>query len=134
MLLAMLDAAVTRTIAAVWWAALLAAAAIALAAWRTPRRPLVRTRHGTPAMVIHTTTGMVAMAALQLGAMHAPAADALHAHALPGAGLTTPLAVGALVYAAFSLALARRARGVLDRVQAVAMGACVALMALPLFM
>jgi len=139
MLVAMLDAALTRLVAPVYWAALLLLAAMALAAWQRPRR-----RPGTPArpaapgrMTAHTGLGLVAMAALQLGMAHSPAAAgatiAESAHLHGGAGAGTPLTFlllgGALAYVALSTALAVRAHRALDRAQLLCMGGSVLLMA-----
>lgn len=133
MLVAMLDAALTRLVAPVYWAALLIASAMALAAWQRPRgrtsgaRP--RPRAG---MAVHTGLGLIAMAALELGMGHDPLAaanSAAHVHGGGGAVVTTLLLGGALAYAAFSGLLLARAHRSLDRAQLFCMGASVLLMA-----
>jgi len=135
MLIAMLDAALTRLVAPVYWAALLLAAAMAYAAWRRPRRPAAA-RSGSAVqgvMTTHTGLGLVAMAALQLGMAHGPAADAVTtAHAHGGSGswaLGALLLGGALAYTALSALLVARAHRLLDRAQLVCMGVSVLLMA-----
>jgi hypothetical protein len=134
MLLAMLDASVTRAVSPVYWAALLLVGAMAVALWRSPRRRRGRVmpRTGDDRMTLHTTLGMVAMAALQVG-MHGAAvtvAAGTHSHHGGGGLLQAALLAGAIAYAAFTVLLVRRAHGLLDRAQFVAMGASVALMAI----
>lgn len=134
MLSAMLDAAVTRVVAPVYWAALLIACAMALAAWQRPRRQgTSRPRsRAEAAMTVHTGLGLVAMAALQLGMAHEPvsaASASAHAHGSGGALLTALLLGGALAYAALSALLLVRAHRMLDRAQLICMGASVLLMA-----
>ncbi|WP_285136073.1 hypothetical protein [Microbacterium sp. lyk4-40-TSB-66] len=120
MLLAMLDAAVSGVVAPVFWTALLLVAALALAVWRRPRQ---RRAPRVPAlMTLHTTLGMVVMAALQLGmGGHAAA----HAH---GVALTPVLIVAVLGYVSLSVMAGRRMPALLDRAQIAAMAASVVLM------
>ncbi len=134
MLVAMLDAALTHAASNVVWATLLIGSAIALAALRSPRRR--RTRAAVAAasaevgMLVHTTVGMVAMAALQLSMLHSgTAAGAGHVHGAGRGLLDGLLIVGAIAYGVFSAVLAARAHTRLDRAQDVAMGASVCLMA-----
>lgn len=134
MLLAMLDAALTRLVAPVYWTVLLLACAMAFAAWRRPRRRGTSTRREDGGMTVHAAIGMVAMAGLQLGMMHEPAptaASAAHAHAHGGTGslLTVLLIGGALAYAALSAMLLVRAHRTLDRAQVACMGVSVMIMA-----
>ncbi|MDQ7879796.1 hypothetical protein Q9R08_17525 [Microbacterium sp. QXD-8] len=137
MLVAMLDAALTRLVAPVYWAALLIACAMALAAWRRPRgrrseaHPLPET-----GMAVHSGLGLIAMAALQLGmgydplAAASPAASAAaHGHGGGGGLLLAVLLGGALAYAVFSALLLVRAHRSLDRAQLACMGVSVVLMA-----
>ncbi len=126
MLAAMLDAALFGLLAPVYWMALLLAAALALAIWRSPRSP--RRTRVPAAMTLHTTLGLIAMAGLPL-AMGGHGAGAGHAH---GIALGPLLLVGALGYAALSVALMRRMRARLDRAQLGAMGLSVVLMAVAL--
>ena len=134
MLVAMLDAALTRLVAPVYWAALLIASAMALAAWQGPRgrrASAAQPRPGT-GMAVHTGLGLIAMAALQLGMGHDPlaaASAAAHGHEGGGAVLMTLLLGGALAYAAFSVLLLVRAHRPLDRAQLACMGVSVLLMA-----
>ena len=123
MLLAMLDAAVFGVVAPVWWTVLLLAAALGLGAWRRPRQRRVPR---VPAlMTLHTTLGMVVMAALQIG-MGAHGASTGHAH---GVSLTPFLLACAVGYAGLSVVAASRMPTRLDRAQIVAMAASVVLMA-----
>jgi hypothetical protein len=134
MLVAMLDAALTRLVAPVYWAALLIASAMALAAWQRPRgrnASAAQPRPGT-GMAVHTGLGLIAMAALQLGMGHDPLAAAsagAHGHEGGGALLLAVLLGGALAYAAFSALLLVRAHRPLDRAQLACMGVSVLLMA-----
>jgi hypothetical protein len=132
MLVAMLDAALTRLVAPVYWAAVLVAAAMTLAAWQRPRGRAA-SAHPRPraGMAVHTGLGLIAMAALELGMAHDPiATDATsHGHHGGGASLTLLLLCGALAYAAFSALLLTRAHRALDRAQLICMGVSVVLMA-----
>lgn len=124
MLLAMLDAALAGWVPPVYWTALLSAAAVGLAVWRRPRQ---RRAPRVPAlMTVHTTLGMVVMAALQVG-MGGHTAGAGHAH---GVGLIPFLLVVAAGYLGLSAVAARRMRTRLDRAQIVGMAASTGLMAL----
>lgn len=126
MLAAMLDAGLFGLLAPVYWTALLLGAALALAMWRSPRS---RRRTRVPAaMTMHTTLGLIAMAGLPL-AMGGHGTAAGHAH---GIALGPLLLVGALGYAALSVALMGRMRARLDRAQLGAMGLSVVLMAVAL--
>lgn len=134
MLAAMLDAVLSRIMAPVYWAALLVAAAMALAAWNSPRRRGPRPS-GRTGMDVHSALGLVAMAALQLGMPHGPSAGVLaavragHEHGGGGPLLTAVLLAGAVAYAVFSAALLTRSHRGLERAQLLCMGASVALMA-----
>jgi len=130
MLVAMLDAALTHAVPAVVWATVLIGSAIALAALRSPRRRRARRAPADIGMLVHTTVGMVAMAALQLSMLHAETATGGgHVHGV-GRGLLDGLLIGgSIAYAVFSAVLAARAHTRLDRAQDVAMGASVCLMA-----
>ena len=122
MLLAMLDAAVFGVVAPVGWTALLVAAALGLAIWRRPRQ---RRAPRVPAlMTLHTTLGMVVMAALQLG-MGGHGATIGHAH---GVALVPFLLVVAVGYAGLSTVAMTRMPARLDRTQIAAMAASVGLM------
>ncbi len=132
MLVAMLDAALTRLIAPVYWAALMVAAAMALAAWQRPRGRATSGHPRPPAgMAVHTGLGLIAMAALQLAMGHDPlsAGASAHGHHGGSASLMTLLLGGALAYAAFSALLLARAHRPLDRAQLICMGVSVVLMA-----
>ncbi|MFK4806269.1 hypothetical protein ACI3KX_10400 [Microbacterium sp. ZW CA_36] len=134
MLVAMLDAALTRLVAPVYWAALLIAAAMALAAWRRPRGRAASGTHPRPGvgMAVHTGLGLIAMAALQLSMGHDPVAAAgaaAHGHGGGGTLLLAVLLGGAVAYAAFSALLLARAHRSLDRAQLACMGVSVLLMA-----
>ncbi|MEZ3155601.1 hypothetical protein AB1K56_01620 [Microbacterium sp. BWR-S6Y] len=123
MLLAMVDAAVFGVVAPVYWTAVLLVAALALTVWRRPRQ---RRAPRVPAlMTLHTTLGMVVMAALQIG-MGAHGTSTGHAH---GVSLTPFLLAGAVGYAGLSVVAASRMPTRLDRAQIVAMAASVVLMA-----
>lgn len=121
MLLAMLDAAVFGVVAPVGWTALLVAAALGLAIWRRPRQR--RTPRVPALMTLHTTLGMVVMAALQLGMGGHTAA---HAH---GPALAPVLLVAVIGYTGLSVIAGRRMPARLDRAQIGAMAASVVLMA-----
>jgi len=124
MLVAMLDAAVFQVVAPVYWTILLLAAAVGLAIWRRPRQ---RRAPRVPAlMTLHTTLGMVVMAALQV-AMGAHAASTGHSH---GVALVPFLLAVAVGYAALSVVAMTRMPARLDRTQIAAMAASVGLMAL----
>ncbi|ALJ19456.1 hypothetical protein [Microbacterium sp. No. 7] len=133
MLAAMIDAAVTGLVAAVWWAALLVAGALALSAVRGRRRSAAAAMPGAAAMTMHAATGMIAMAALMIGM---PAAGALevaghsHGHGAPAIGTAGALLGASYVVA--SAVLAARTRVALDRAQYGAMAASVGLMSLAL--
>lgn len=135
MLAAMLDAVLTRFVAPVYWAAVLIGTAMALAAATSPRR-----RGASPGarggMGVHTTLGLIAMAALQLGMRHPVGTEAVtataSAHAHGGSGgplLATATVVGAIAYAVLSAGLATRSHRTLDRVQLACMGVSVLIMA-----
>ncbi|MDF2992765.1 MAG: tRNA-dihydrouridine synthase [Microbacterium sp.] len=123
MLVAMLDAAVFGVVAPVGWTALLLTAALGLAVWRRPRQR--RITRAPAMMTLHTTLGMVVMAALQLG-MGGHGASTGHAH---GVGLAPFLLAIAVGYAGLSVAAIRRMPARLDRAQIGAMAASVVLMA-----
>lgn len=131
MLLAMLDIAVGRLLAPVYWAALLLAAAMLLAAARRRGR---RHADAAPAaatgMTLHTTLGLVVMAALVLGMGASTSGsggtttlDHHHGSAL-GAGAPAGLVLlAAAAYAAASGVAALRTHGILPRLQYALMGA-----------
>jgi len=136
MLVAMLDAVLTRFVAPVYWAAALIGAAMALAAATSPRRRSPSAPGPRSGMGVHTALGLVAMAALQLGMAHGAAATTpvvpatTHAHGGPGGPLlAAAMLVGAIAYAVLSAALLTRSHRALDRVQLACMGASVLLMA-----
>ncbi|KAF2416838.1 hypothetical protein [Microbacterium sp. B35-30] len=132
MLVAMIDAALTRLVAPVYWAVLLVAAAMALAAWHRPRGRATSSHARPPAgMAVHTGLGLIAMAALELTMGHDPlsAGASAHGHHGGSASLMTLLLGGALAYAAFSALLLTRAHRRLDRAQLICMGVSVVLMA-----
>jgi len=135
MLAAMLDAVLTRFVAPVYWAALLIGTAMAMAAATSPRRRSASSPRPRSGMSVHTTLGLVAMAALQVGLTHGaadPLAGPAAAHAHGGSGgplLTTALLVGAIAYAVLSAGLLTRSHRALDRVQLACMGVSVLLMA-----
>ena len=141
MILAMVDAALSHALPAVGWMVVLIGSAIGLAALRRVR-PLharaaggaARNVRGLGAMTVHTTLGMIAMAALQLamsGTGAPAAASASHAHGGgSGAGLAAVLLASAVAYIVASLVLAVRAHGRLDRAQYAAMGVSVLAMGL----
>jgi hypothetical protein len=135
MLIAMLDAALTRLVAPVYWTVLLLASAMAFAAWQRPRRAAGRRAGSAPGpMTVHTGLGLVGMAALQLTMAPQPAvtiAATAHAHGAVGGGslLSVLLVGGAAAYAALSALLVLRAHRRLDRAQLICMGASVLIMA-----
>ena len=121
MLLAMVDAAVFGVIAPVYWTAMLLVTALALAVWRRPRQR--RTARVPALMTLHTTLGLVVMAALQLGM---GGHTASHAH---GPALAPVLLAAVVGYVGLSTAAGRRMPARLDRAQIAAMVASVVLMA-----
>jgi hypothetical protein len=133
MLLAMLDAAGGQPVLPpVLWTALLLAAAMGLAVIRRPRS--ARSRLGgsrrASVMHLHTTIGLVLMAALVLG-MPSADVDGAHVHGGVGVGaFVVGLAAASGAYLAASALLALRAHPWRDRAQLGAMGASAALMAL----
>lgn len=132
MLLAMLDSALERIIAPVFWAALLLLGAMGLAASGRLRGRATRPAAG---MTLHSAIGMVAMAGLLLAMGHAGAetsAASVHAHGVSGTTLTVALLAASLVYALGSVLAALRAHGGLDRAQYAAMGASTVVMGIAL--
>lgn len=136
MLISMLDAAVARLVAPVYWAALLLLTAMALAVWQRPRRRAAAgPRTTTAGMSVHAGLGLVAMAALQLTMVHGGSATTISSpHGVHGGEGATGLPIallfgGALAYAALSAFLMRHAHRTLDRAQLACMGASVMLMA-----
>ncbi|MFE1663183.1 hypothetical protein [Microbacterium sp. P02] len=82
------------------------------------------------AMTLHTTLGLVLMAALLLGmGTHAGTGAQGHGHGLSADGFSAMLVVTAVGYAALSGAWAGRAHGWRERTQFAAMGASALLMA-----
>jgi len=142
MLAAMLDAALTRMVAPVYWAMLLLVAAMAIAAWQrrrqaaAPRSASRSASRSGAAMTVHTGLGLVAMAALQLGMAHDltagtdAASASAHGHGGGGSVLVALMLGGAVAYAALSGLLLSRAHRALDRAQLLCMGASVLLMAI----
>lgn len=130
MVLAMADAATgAGLIAPVFWAVLLIAAAMTLAALRGRRRS--GASHPVPLMAVMTTLGLVVMAALTVAmGVHATGHTDGHAHGVGAAGLA--LGVGAVTagYVGASGVLAVRGMPRLDRLQYAAMGASTLLMGL----
>ncbi|MFH8252398.1 hypothetical protein ACH3VR_18675 [Microbacterium sp. B2969] len=124
MLVAMTDAAFTAAVPRVFWAVLLLVAAMALAAFRGARRR--PTLHADAAMTLHSTSGLVVMAAL-LTAMaaggHTAAAATGHVHGASPSLLTVVVTAAVLAYAAVSTAATVRSRRWLDRAQYAGMGA-----------
>jgi len=122
MLLAMLDAGLSRLIAPVWWTAMLLASAVTLAVWRRPRQ---RRAPRVPAlMTLHTTLGMVVMAALQIG-MSTHGVSAGHSH---GVNLVLFLLAVAVGYAGLSVVAMKRMPARLDRAQIATMATSVGFM------
>ena len=151
MLIAMLDAARSAPLLQpVWWASLLTIAAIALAAFRRSRatsgrqaaRRSVDVSRGsdehsraaavdTRRMSVHTTLGMIAMAALLL-AMSAHPGGAGHAHGVTAGAFVALLVGGSALYALGSALVATTTVSRVDRIQYVAMGATTLFMGLAL--
>jgi hypothetical protein len=129
MLLAMLDSALGRVVAPVFWAAILLAGAMGLAAAQRQRGRRPRVGAG---MTLHTAVGMVAMGALLLAMGHGSAAGSAHEHGMSSATLLSVLLVGAMVSAGASFVAALRGHGRLDRAQFAAMGASTLVMAMAL--
>lgn len=133
MLIAMLDAVLTHLVAPVYWASAVLAGAMALAAWHRPRGASNASGRARPpiGMTLHTTTGMVAMAAFQLAMTHdasVEVAPASHAHGGTASLLAAVLLAGTLAHLALSGALLSRVHGRLDRIQLLSMGVAVGLM------
>lgn len=128
MLLAMVDASLTGFVAPVFWAALLLAAGMAMAASHR-RRPVTAGPGRThPVMGIHTALGMVLMAML-LVTMSSTHTASTHAHhGVSAAGLNALVAAAALVYAGWSAYAARRAAERLTSAQFATMGLSVLVM------
>ncbi|KHK99434.1 hypothetical protein LK09_01890 [Microbacterium mangrovi] len=139
MLLAMLDLVREEPLVVpIVWAALLLVSAMALAAVRGVQRRRADaspTVAGSVGMTVHSTIGMVVMAALVAMMGHhtasgtAPVTGMAGMHA-GGGGLPALVALAVGVYAVASVVAALRAHTRLDRGQFVAMGASTALMAL----
>lgn len=157
MLLAMVDAASAHLVPPAYWAAALLLSAMLLAALRGPRSSAARRVHDFPpnarvslrthavhtqprralgadsrAMTVHTTVGMVAMAALLLAMGHADASAGAHVHGTSAATLVIVMVGGATAYAAGSAVAFVRAHGWIDRSQYAAMGSATLVMGLAL--
>lgn len=133
MMLAMVDAAVTAVVPAVFWVVALLGGAMALAAARGRARVRVAVGDmtGGAAMAVHSAAGMVVMATLMLamtGGTSVPAAAGHHHSSAPA--ITVAALVVASAYLVASVVLAARTYGVLARVQYVAMAGSVGLMSL----
>ena len=123
MLVAMADATFTAVVPVVYWAVLILAAAMALAALHRARRP---TPPADTAMTVHATSGLVVMAALlvamALDGHHTTATGQVH-----GGTSSSTLAIvvgsGVVAYTAASIGASVRARRWLDRAQYGGMGA-----------
>lgn len=129
MLVAMLDGALAGLVAPVFWAALLLAGAMGLAAFRRRRSPAAARALSSrlvppgPAMTVHTGIGMVTMAGLLVAMGRADATAMGHTHGLTSATLVVALVGATTAYAIGSALAAARARGWHDRTQYAAMGA-----------
>lgn len=123
MLVAMLDAGLFGVVAPVYWATLLLTAALVLAVRRRPRQR--RTPPVPVPMTLHTTLGLVVMAALQV-TMGAHGTPSGHTH---GVALVPVLVAAVVGYAGLSFLTMRRMSARLDRVQIGAMTASLGLMA-----
>lgn len=132
MLIAMLDAAVGRLVAPVLWGALLIAAAMGLAGLRSVRRADRPRPAIGRAMTVHTTVGLIVMAALLLTMAAGPASSPTHAHGMSAGALSIIVLLGVAAYCAASVIAAVRAHSRLDRAQFVAMGLSTAVMGLGL--
>lgn len=136
MVVAMIDAALTAVLAPVFWAGILLAAAMALAARHGLRlRRAPSTTAGPPAgggPIVHGALGMIAMGALMLAMGHDRVAGVVsdHEHHASTVSFGVLLIAGAAVYAAASVALALRQRSWATRVELGAMGVSCGLMAL----
>ncbi|QKJ20479.1 hypothetical protein [Microbacterium hominis] len=129
MLLAMLDVWLTGWVAGVYWAAALIGGALALAAWRRPRRRLAGDRGERP-MLAHTTIGMIAMAMLLVTMVAAhPESAGSHAHAHGGVPIDALVLAGCAAYAVSSAVLAARMTRRGERAQVLTMGIAVLMMA-----
>ncbi len=128
MMIAMLDAAFWRVVPVVIWAGTLLVAAMALAAVRSSRRASV-VAHSPSAggMTLHSTLGLVVMAALLMGMGHG-GSTSVHSHGLSAGALGGLLLAGAIAYAGASVVAAWRTSGWQDRGQYAAMGASALLM------
>lgn len=128
MMIAMLDAALWRIVPVVVWAAVLGVAAMALAAVRSPRRAgVVAHSPAERGMTLHSTLGLVVMAALLVGMGHGSSMSG-HAHGMSAGAFSAVLLLGAVVYAAASVVAAFRTTGWQGRGQYAAMGASALIM------
>lgn len=144
MLVAMLDVVVGGVVAPVVWAAVLIVAAIALAALRG-RVARGRASRGrdvvlvpSPVMTVHTTLGLVVMAALVLAMIPDASSFAPSGHHDSGASFTLVAAASALCFGLVTVIAARGHRAgsarpsALDRGQLLAMGVSTAAMGVSL--
>lgn len=129
MLLAMIDASITRSVPTVYWAAVLLGGAAVLAAVRSPRRSARRPSPPASGMVLHTTLGMVLMAALMVAMSGGDAGPAAHAHGASPAAVSAAFAIAVVGYAIWSGVEVGRAHSILVRAQFGAMGLSTLLMA-----
>lgn len=132
MLVAMADAAYSSVIAPIYWAILLLAAAMALAALRGARRRGERAPHGDRAMTLHSAFGLIVMAALLVamtGGGPTMMSASEHSHGASGSLLSFAIIVAVALYAAASGVAAVRSARWLDRAQYAGMGASAVAMA-----
>lgn len=129
MLIAMVDAGLTGFVAPVFWAALLLAAGMAMAAAHRFRPAAAEPSRPHPLMGAHTALGMVLMAVLLVTMSSVHAADTHTHHGVSAAGLDLLVAAAALGYAAWSAHAARRATGRLTSAQFATMGLSILVMA-----
>ncbi|WP_159499578.1 hypothetical protein [Microbacterium sp. 18062] len=122
MLLAMLDSATGTVVPPAYWAGMLIAAAVVLAAHRSPRRRRRMRPAVSAVMTVHTTLGLVLMAAIMLAMAPAqPVATTAHVH---GASTVVAgaLVAGAAGFAAWSAIECARSHAPLERAQLGTMG------------
>lgn len=130
MMIAMLDAAFWRVVPVVVWAGTLLVAAMALAAVRSSRRASAVVHSPSErGMTLHSTLGLVVMAALLIGMGHSSSASP-HPHGLSAGALGGLLLAGAIAYATASVVAASRTSAWQDRGQYAAMGTAALLMGL----
>lgn len=147
-LVAMVDVVLGGVVAPVLWAAALLAAAIVLAAvrgraarlrvGRGPTRAAGTALVPSTVMTVHTTLGLVVMAALVLAMIPDASAVASPGHHGSGPSFGSAAAASALLFGVVSLVAARTLHGdsarasALDRGQLIAMGVATAVMGVSL--